>query len=55
MDIDNFCPSPLEIDIDLETMTEIVATELNAITFSDSIQQLISGFTGRTWVFGSGE
>jgi hypothetical protein len=31
-------------------MPEIVAAQLKAITFSDSIQQLSNGFTGRTWV-----
>ena len=32
-------------------MNGTVATQLTAIAFSDSIQQLTNGFTGRTWVF----
>jgi hypothetical protein len=31
-------------------MLEIVAAQPKAIAFSDSIQQLTSGFTGSTWV-----
>ncbi len=31
-------------------MNKTVATQLKPIAFSDSIQQLTNGFTGRTWV-----